>query len=196
MSQSDLFTEPLIDGLHYRDDFITAEEHDELVERLSAQDLTPFRFRGWLGNRKTRTYGWRYDFDDASFTPAEPIPDWLLPLRAQAAAFAGVDAEDFAHALLARYDPGAGIGWHRDRPQFEEVVGVSLGASATMRFRQRTGDGFRRAKIQLESRSAYLLSRESRWNWEHSISPGDSLRFSVTFRALSDKGRHIAAQRG
>ena len=28
---------------------------------------------------------------------------------------------------LARYDPGAGIGWHRDRDVFEQVVGISLG---------------------------------------------------------------------
>jgi alkylated DNA repair protein (DNA oxidative demethylase) len=40
-------------------------------------------------------------------------------------------------ALLIRYDPGAGIGWHRDRPLFEHVVGISLGAPATMRFRRR-----------------------------------------------------------
>jgi alkylated DNA repair dioxygenase AlkB len=94
--------------------------------------------------------------------------------------------------LLARYDPGAGIGWHRDRPQFEQVVGISLAAPATMRFRQRTAGGFRRATVNLEPGSAYLLSGEVRWDWEHSISPGDSLRFSITFRSLSDKGRRLA----
>jgi alkylated DNA repair dioxygenase AlkB len=194
MSQADLFSEPLIHGLDYRENFITATEHDELVERLTAEDLTPFRFHGWLGNRKTKTYGWRYDFDDASFTPAEPIPRWLLPLRSKAAELAGVVPEDFAHVLLARYDPGAGIGWHRDRPQFEQVVGISLGAPATIRFRQRTGGGFQRAKLRLEPRSSYLLSGVSRWEWEHSVSPGETLRFSITFRTLSDKGRRLAAQ--
>jgi alkylated DNA repair dioxygenase AlkB len=194
MTQADLFAEPLIEGLDYRAEFITAVEHGELVEKLIAEDLAPFRFHGWLGNRKTKTYGWRYDFDDASFTPAEPIPGWLLPLRRKAAGLAHVDREDFAHVLLARYDPGAAIGWHRDRPQFEQVVGISLGAPATMRFRQRTGDGFRRAKLHLEPRSAYLLSGASRWEWEHSISPGETLRFSITFRTLSDKGRRLAAE--
>jgi alkylated DNA repair dioxygenase AlkB len=190
-----LFAEPLIDGLDYREEFITLTEHDRLVEKLAAEDLTPFRFHGWLGNRKTKTYGWRYDFDDASFTPAEPIPEWLLPLREKAAVLASVDADAFAHVLLARYDPGAGIGWHRDRPQFEKVVGISLGTPATMRFRMRTDDGFRRAKLDLEPRSAYLLSGASRWDWEHSITPGETLRFSITFRTLSEKGRRIAAQR-
>jgi alkylated DNA repair dioxygenase AlkB len=192
VSQASLFAEPLIAGLDYRGDFISSSEHDELIERLRALDLAPFRFHGWLGNRKTRTFGWRYDFDDASFSPAEPIPQWLQPVRARAAAFAGLVPEQFAHVLLARYDPGAGIGWHRDRPQFEEVDGISLGATATMRFRQRVADGFRRANVHLEAASAYLLSGEVRWEWEHSIAPGDSLRFSITFRSLSEKGRRLA----
>lgn len=192
MSQSNLFAEPLIDGLQYRDDFITPTEHDRLVTELEGLNLAPFRFHGWLGNRKTQTFGWRYDFDDASFAPAEPIPRWLQPLRAKAAAFAGFAPEDFAHALLARYDPGAGIGWHRDRPQFEQVVGISLGAPATMRFRQRTAGGFRRTTVDLEPRSAYLLSGEVRREWEHSIAPGDTLRFSITFRSLSEKGLRLA----
>jgi len=192
VSQTDLFSEPLIAGLAYRRDFITQAEHDCLVTELGKLDLAPFRFHGWLGNRKTRTFGWRYDFDDASFSPAEPMPDWLHPLRARVAALAGLGPENFAHVLLARYDPGAGIGWHRDRPQFDEVVGISLGSPATMRFRQRTAEGFRRANVQLEPRSAYLLSGEVRWEWEHSIVPGDSLRFSITFRSLSEKGRRLA----
>ena len=192
MSQSNLFAESLIDGLQYRDDFITPTEHDRLVTELEGLSLAPFRFHGWLGNRKTQTFGWRYDFDDASFAPAEPIPQWLQPLRAKAAAFAGFAPEDFAHALLARYDPGAGIGWHRDRPQFEQVFGISLGAPATMRFRQRTAGGFRRTTVDLEPRSAYLLSGEVRREWEHSIAPGDTLRFSITFRSLSEKGLRLA----
>ena len=97
------------------------------------------------------------------------------------------------HALLARYDPGAGIGWHKDRDVFEQVVGVSLNTPATLRFRQRTATGFRRTELAVEPRSAYLLSGEARWDWEHRITPGDQLRFSITFRALSDKGRRIAA---
>ena len=67
-----------------------------------------------------------------------PFPDWLQPLREEAAAFAGIAAGRFRPRLLARYDPGAGIGWHRDRDVFEEVVGISLGTPATLRFRHRT----------------------------------------------------------
>jgi alkylated DNA repair dioxygenase AlkB len=189
-----LFGEPLIAGLDYRPDFITKAEEDRLIGRLSREDLSPFRFHGWTGKRLTRTYGWRYDFDDASFGPAEPMPDWLQPLRVKAGSFAGVQPEEFAHVLLVRYDPGAGIGWHRDRPQFEIVVGISLGSPATLRFRRRKAGGFDRASIEVLPRSAYILSAEARHEWEHSIAPGETLRFSITFRTLSDKGRRLAAR--
>src|SRR5205085_8653859 len=113
-----LFDTPLIAGLRYREDLLDKAEEQMLIERLGELDLAPFRFHGWFGNRKTQSFGWRYDFDDASFTRAEPIPGWLEPLREKAASFAGVAAHEFVHALLARYDPGAGIGWHRDRDVF------------------------------------------------------------------------------
>ena len=192
---ADLFDNPIISGLDYREEFISEADHDELVRRLSGLDLSPFRFHGWLGNRKTKSFGWRYDFEDASFSPAEPIPGWLLPLREKAAAFAHIEPVEFVHVLLARYEPGAGIGWHRDRDVFDRVVGTSLASPAVLRFRRRKPDGFDRAELDVMPRSAYLLSGESRWDWEHRIVPGDRLRFSITFRALSDKGRLIASKR-
>src|SRR3546814_16718236 len=86
--------------------------------------------------RVTVSFCLRHDFDTALFDPTEPIPDWLLPLRIKAANFAGLSADDLVQVLLTRYDPGAGIGWHRDRPVFEPVVGISLGQSATLRDRE------------------------------------------------------------
>jgi DNA oxidative demethylase len=188
----DLFNEPLIRGLKYQERLIDEAEQKQLVRQLMVLELAPFRFHGFVGNRKTQSFGWRYDFDDASFTRTEPVPDWLQPARRTAADFAGLEPEDFVHVLLARYDPGAGIGWHRDRDVFDEVVGISLNTPATLRFRQRTPSGFRRASVEVEPGSAYLLSGEARWEWEHSIAPGDQLRFSITFRTLSDKGRRVA----
>jgi len=189
-----LFDAPPIAGLRYHEDLISEDAERSLVARLVAADLSPFRFHGWLGNRKTKSFGWRYDFDDSSFSPTDPIPDWLQPLREKAAAFADSNPNDFVQVLLARYDPGAGIGWHRDRDAFDQVVGISLGTPATLRFRRRKPGGFDRTSIEVEPRSAYLLSGESRWDWEHRILPGDQLRFSITFRALSEKGRQIAAR--
>jgi DNA oxidative demethylase len=195
MNQAHLFAEPLVDGLDYRADFITPDEEAALIEHLEVMDLAPFRFQGWTGNRKTRSFGWRFDFDDASLQPTEPIPDWLEPLRDKAAALAGVVPGEIAHALIARYDPGAGIGWHKDRSVFDRVVGVSLHSPATLRFRRRTPSGFRRFSLQVEPRSAYLLRGEVRYDWEHRIVPGEALRFSITFRTLSELGRRKAGER-
>ena len=183
-----LFAEPVIPGLELRENFVGEDEESGLVAHIEKLGLSPFRFQGWTGKRLTRSFGWRYDFDDASFTESEPIPGWLSPLRERAAHFAGISPDEFAHALVIRYDPGAGIGWHRDRPQFDRVVGISLGAPTMMRFRQRTPSGFRRASVELEPRSAYLLSGEVRSGWEHSIAAHQALRFSITFRSLSERG--------
>ena len=190
MTQADLFAEPLVAGLEYHENFIAMDEERDLLARLEDLDLAPFRFQGWTGNRKTRSYGWRYDFDDSSFQPADPIPAWLGPLRDKASALAGAP---IAHALVARYDPGAGIGWHKDRGVFDRVVGISLLSPAVLRFRRRTPSGFSRFNLPVEPRSAYLLAGEARYEWEHRIVPGEELRFSVTFRTMSDIGRRKAA---
>ena len=190
---ADLFGETLLPGLDYQPRSIGTEEHDQLLEQLEALELTPFRFHQWTGNRKTHTFGWRYDFQHSSFAPAEPLPDWLLPLRERAAAVAAVAPDEFAHALVARYDPGAGIGWHRDRPVFDKVVGFSFASPAVLRFRRRRPDGFDRTSLEVEPRSAYLLTGAARHEWEHSIAPGEALRFSITFRTLSEAGLRKAA---
>jgi len=192
--QPDLFGEAGLAGLSQADEFVTPGEEQMLIASIDAADLSPFRFHGWLGKRLTASYGWRYDFDDASFAPAEAIPDWLLPLRAKAARFARLPPDELVQALLIRYDPGAGIGWHRDRPVFEHVLGISLGAPATMRFRRRKPGGFDRASALLAPRSIYHLTGEARHEWEHSIAAMDERRWSITFRSLSAKGRlHEAA---
>jgi alkylated DNA repair dioxygenase AlkB len=98
-------------------------------------------------------------------------------------------------SLLVRYDPGAGIGWHRDRPVFEHVIGISLGATATMRFRRRRAGGFDRASVPLAPRSLYHLTGDARWRWEHSIAPMEVTRWSITFRSFSDKPARPGSRR-
>jgi alkylated DNA repair dioxygenase AlkB len=188
-AQPDLFGDAGLAGLSQAGAFVTRGEEQMLIASIDAAELSPFRFHGWLGKRLTASYGWRYDFDDASFAPAEAIPDWLLPLRAKAAQFARLRPCELVQALLIRYDPGAGIGWHRDRPVFEHVLGISLGAPATMRFRRRKPGGFDRASALLVPRSIYHLTGEARHEWEHSIAAMEVTRWSITFRSLSEKGR-------
>ena len=188
-----LFDAPLVPGLAYREELIDPDEEASLIAEIRHLDLSQFKFQGWTGKRRTKTFGWRYDFEDRSFEPAEPLPDWLLPVRDKAATFGRIAPDEFVHALVTRYDPGAGIGWHRDRPQFGMVVGITLGTGASLRFRRRTGSGFKRASLELQPRSAYLLSGEVRDHWEHGIAAHDAQRYSVTFRTLSDRGRAAAS---
>jgi alkylated DNA repair protein (DNA oxidative demethylase) len=189
-----LFDLPLLPGLRFREELLGGDEEAALISEIGRIDLSPFRFQGWTGKRMTRTYGWRYDFDDRSFQPVEEIPEWMGGLREKAARFAGLDAAQFVHALVTRYDHGAPIGWHRDRPNFGTVVGISLGSEAVLRFRKSEGSSFRRFSLTLPPRSAYMLSGEARHEWEHSIAPAERLRFSITFRTLSDKGLAAASR--
>ena len=182
----DLCEPPKISGLSYRDDLISRDEELRFAG-IDTTALEPFRFQGWLGKRLTSSFGWRYDFDDARFGPTDPMPDWLLPARDRAAAFAGLEPACLAQVLLIRYDPGAGIGWHRDLPVFDHVVGISLGVSAPLRFRRRKAGGFDRVTVRLAPRSIYHLHGEARYQWEHSIAEMEKTRWSVTFRTLSDK---------
>lgn len=187
---NDLFPPPAPDGLVYREDLLSRAEEKALISAIDAVDLAPFRFQGWLGKRLTASFGWHYDFDRAAFGPTTPIPEFLLPVRTRAARFAGLPTADLVQALLIRYDPGAGIGWHRDRPVFEHVIGVSLGDPAVLRLRRRKAEGgFARAAQTLAPRSIYHLSSEIRHHWEHSIAPSDSQRWSITFRTLSERGQ-------
>lgn len=184
-SMLDLFADTLLPGLTLGPPVVDAVEEAELIGRIDAEALSPFRFQSWLGKRLTRSFGWSYDFDRGRLEKGDPLPEWLLPLRERAARFAGTPADDLVQALLVRYDPGAGIGWHRDRPAFEHVIGVSLGARCTMGMRRRRPGGFDRLSVPLEPRAAYHLTGEARHGWEHGITPLSQTRWSITFRSLA-----------
>ena len=185
--QTDLFSPPpprSPEGLAYRADIVAPDEEAGLARQAGELDLKPFEFRGYQGFRKVKAFGWRYDHNAQEVQRADDIPDFLLPLRVRIADLAGLEPEQLNHALVTEYRLGAGIGWHRDRPQFGEVVGVSLLSPCVLRFRRRRGAGWERAGLRAEPRSAYLLSGPARGEWEHSIAPLDELRYSITFRRL------------
>ncbi|MBB3861698.1 hypothetical protein GGQ88_002986 [Novosphingobium hassiacum] len=191
--QPDLFGMALpiacpVEGLRLQAGVVTADEEAAIIARIDAAGLEPFKFQGWLGKRLTASFGSAYDYTRGAVMPAPPMPDWLLPLRARLARWAGLAPERLKQALVIRYDPGAGIGWHRDRPQYGTVIGVSLGAAETMRLRRRRDEGgFERFALPLRPREAYLLDGPARTEWEHSIAPVESARWSVTFRTLRDQ---------
>jgi alkylated DNA repair dioxygenase AlkB len=183
-SQSDLFViEPTVpEGFLYRDDVVTLEEEQALIERFSELPFKPFDFHGFLGNRRVVSFGWRYDFASAVLQPSNPNPPFLLSLREQAAVFANVPSSTLQQVLINEYAQGAGIGWHRDKAMFEDIIAISLGGSCTLRLRREQGGGWERAAQTVHPRSAYLLRGPARHEWEHSVPPVGRLRYSVTFR--------------
>jgi alkylated DNA repair dioxygenase AlkB len=186
--QADLFGAPpgLPEGLVYRRDTIDAAEEAALIARLREVPFKPFEFQGFLGKRKTVAFGWAYRFDGTGMIRADPIPAWLLPARERAALLAGLPAQAFEQALLIDYEEGAGLGWHRDRPVFGDVVGITLMAPAPLRFRRRAGEKWQRFTQVVEPRSAYLLRGPARSIWQHSIAPMATRRYAITFRTLAD----------
>lgn len=174
------------DGFSYRPELITPQEEAALAARFESLPFKPYDFRGFLGARQTVSFGWKYTADGRSIERVDPIPDFLTGVRARAAAFAGLEPEALAQSMVIQYPPGAPIGWHRDRPAFKDVIGVSLLTPAPLRLRlERPDGGWDRVTQVLEPRSVYLLRGPARHQWRHSIPPLEALRYSITFRTLA-----------
>ncbi|MFL6228868.1 MAG: alpha-ketoglutarate-dependent dioxygenase AlkB [Pyrinomonadaceae bacterium] len=177
----------LPEGFRYRPELIGPADEGALLARVRDLPFREFEFHGHTGKRRVVSFGWRYDFTGRGLQKADDMPDYLLPLREVAAAFAGVEPGQFQHALVTEYGPGAGIGWHRDKGVFGEVVGVSLLSPCVLRMRRPLGKGkWERVNLTAEPRSAYHLDGPARYGWEHSIPPVNELRYSVTFRSLRE----------
>jgi alkylated DNA repair dioxygenase AlkB len=171
-------------GFRYAPEVIDADEEARLVAAFADLPFKEFEFHGFLGKRRVVSFGFRYDFNGGGLTEAEPMPPFLLPVRERAAAFAGLTPDRLQHVLITEYRPGAAIGWHRDRVNFGDVIGVSLVSPCTFRMRRRRGTGWERAAIRLDRRSVYLMRGPSRDEWEHSIPAVAELRYSITFRSM------------
>jgi alkylated DNA repair dioxygenase AlkB len=172
-------------GFRYRQEIVSEEEEAALVASLGELNLKPFEFHGHVGNRRVGSFGLKYDYGRRAVEPASAMPAFLDDLLIRVAEFAGYEPDEFQQVGVNEYRAGAGIGWHKDKPQFGIVVGVSLLAPATMRFRRVNGARWDRISHTVMPRSIYTLSGEARTEWEHSIPPLAELRYSVTFRTLA-----------
>ena len=197
--QQELFetTPKLPEGFVYRRDFITPEEEVSLLGNIRALPLEHSKYKEFTARRRTVSYGGQYDFSVNKLEAAPPLPDFLLPLRNKVAEWVGVEPDAFVHGLVSEYEPGSPLGWHRDVPNFEIIVGVSLGGTARMRLRPyRPGEKQRRADVialELEPRSAYVIRDTARWGWQHSIAATKELRYSITFRTANKDPRRTSA---
>ncbi len=176
------------DGFRYQAEFITRAEEAALCAWLATLPFEPFHFRGYDALRRVVSFGWRYDSSRTQLEKTSSVPDGLAALHARVEAFAGVAPGEMQQVLINEYRPGAPIGWHRDRPIFDKVAGVSLGSACPFRFRRRIGDGFERITSTVAPRSVYLLDGPARTDWEHSIPPVEAHRYSITFRSFRKDG--------
>jgi alkylated DNA repair dioxygenase AlkB len=179
-------------GMVYKPDFITRDEEAALLNEISKLPLQEAKYKEYTAKRRILSYGASYDFSSNELTPAGPIPWFLHGLRKRIARWVETPASRFTHALIAEYKIGTQLGWHRDVPEFEIVVGVSLGGECRMRLRPyppKKGRSGETISLDLEPRSAYVLRGEARWRWQHSIPATKTLRYSITFRTRSERDR-------
>ncbi len=170
-------------GLLYERDFIGAGEEAALLEQIGRLPLQEAKYKTYRARRRIAVFGSAYDFETYQLGPAPPLPLFLKPLEERVSRLIGVPPESFPHALINEYRPGTPLGWHRDVPEFELVVGVSLAGACRMRFRPYPPQkGAKAYVLDLEPRSVYVLRDEIRWRWQHSVAPTKELRYSITFR--------------
>jgi alkylated DNA repair dioxygenase AlkB len=174
-------------GFRYAESFLAPELERELLARIERLPLEHARYKQWSAKRRVFHYGVGYDFGRNELTAAPELPSFLAELRVAVAQFAAAPASALTHAMIAEYPPGTGLGWHRDAPQFEKVIGISLAGDARLRLRRypHVPESRNRAlALMLAPRSVYCLEREARWGWQHAISPTRERRYSITFRSL------------
>jgi alkylated DNA repair dioxygenase AlkB len=176
----------LPEGLTYMPGFVTPDEERSLLGVIEALDFRAVVMRGQAAKRTVTMFGLDYDYEGGEVVPTDPLPAELEWLRERCAALIERELADLVQILVSRYPEGAGIGWHRDAPMFgSKIVGVSLAAPSRMRFQRTTkAAGRETAAIELEPRSAYVLSGKARWSWQHMIPAQKELRYSLTFRTL------------
>jgi alkylated DNA repair dioxygenase AlkB len=177
---------PEPEGLRYAAEFISSATERELVAHIAALPLQPFQFGQYEGKRRVASFGFRYDYTLRRLQDAAPIPDWLTPIIEKVESFDGPSTE-IRQVLCTEYDTGVGIGWHRDKPHFDRVFGLSLGSPCKFRFRKAEGKKWQRFTLDAAPRSLYMISGASRQIWEHSIPAVEQPRYSITFRTMVER---------
>src|SRR3954463_14993415 len=125
-AQGDLFgSRPeLPEGFAYQPEFITPKEEEELLALVRELPLQEATYKEYTARRRTVSYGGKFDYTRNVLNDTDPIPPFLFPLRDKVERWIGISADDLAHGLVSEYRPGTPLGWHRDVPDFETIVGV------------------------------------------------------------------------
>ena len=174
-------------GFSYFPDFISEREEDELIKVISQSDLHTFVFQGYEARRKVESFGYDWNFANRSLSKGKEIPIVFLPLIEKVSNHLAISPVDFAELLLTEYPARSVINWHRDAPPFDLIAGISLLSDCIFRFRPQDKLKQKRANLisfTVKRRSLYVMHGDSRFNWQHSISPVTKKRYSITLRTL------------
>lgn len=184
--QLHLITPDWPSGFDYFPDFISREEEEMFLAFARKLPWENYEMHGVVALRKIFRYGVNYSFEGKDAI-ARDIPkefDFIIERGAKAL---NVDPSEIVQVLFTHYPVGAPIGWHRDAPMFESLLGISLASSCTMKLKA-YDPRIPMQKIDLAPRSAYIMTGESRWKWEHHIPAVKEERYSLTMRTLKKEG--------
>lgn len=179
--------ENIPEGFEYYPDFLNKQEEEDLIRIVSGYALETFIFQGYPAKRKVASFGFNYSFDKRQLSEGTPLPEEFMPLIGKAATFANVPQDAFRELLITEYPEGSVINWHRDAPPFDLIAGISLLSDCRFRLRPQAKELQTRnavINIPVARRSLYLLKGPSRSEWQHSIAPVLTKRYSITLRTL------------
>jgi alkylated DNA repair dioxygenase AlkB len=165
-------------GFIYEPDFITPAEEKTLMAEFKKAPLKTFNFKGYESKRRGKSY-----------TKERGFPTKLRPILERVSKFLKIKLETIEHALISEYIPSTGIGWHRDQPPYDKIIGLSFGTAVPFRFRKlspiKDKKKWEHITITAEPRSLYVMAGESRSLWQHSIPPVPDWRYSLTMRTIT-----------
>ena len=178
---------PYPEGFSYLSDFISKAEEDFLLEEISKHPLNTFMFQGYEAKRKVASFGYDWSFEKRQLSKGKDIPTTFEKLIQKVADHISVSPDAISELLITEYPPGSVINWHRDAPPFDLIAGISLATDCV--FKLRPYDKKKQGRSSIISltarrRSLYIMQGPSRTDWEHSISPVKTTRYSITLRTL------------
>jgi len=180
-------------GLIVIDNYISSSAHDELLSLINKQEWSN------LLKRRVQHYGYEYSYQQrtASKRAAE------MPGFAKDIAQRLVSETFFAklpdQLIINEYTPGQGIAAHTDARVFgDTIVSLSLGSACSFVFtRLDSADSPETFELYLRPGTLVVMTGESRYNWNHSITPRKTdidpdtgrtvlrgTRVSLTFREM------------
>ena len=164
--QTEDLTEEDLPGLRIIEDVIDMTMEATLMAYLEKQEWERETRRGKLH------YGWKYVDASHTLERAEELPTELMNLIDNL--MDAKDSEDIP--LLAvqpnqvsvnDYEPGVGIGWHKDIDDLgDTITSISLMGSTTMEFRKGNGPV---VSVRVPRYSALQITGELREHWQHQV---------------------------